>query len=154
VTVTVFRIVKRKESATAFDGEGARAYPGRWNGRGVPMVYASETRALAALEMLVHLEAEDLLASYYVLIPADVPDDLILSVADPLPPDWNAHPASASTRAIGDDWVTAGGSAVLAVPSAVIPAERNYLINPLHPDFPRITVGPAEPFDFDPRLAG
>lgn len=154
MTAVAFRIVKREFSATAFDGEGAKSSPGRWNSRGVPMVYTSESRSLAALEMLVNLEAEDLLASAYVLIPAEIPDGVILAVAGPLPRDWNAQPPSTVTRSIGDEWVAAGSSAALLVPSSVIPAERNYLINPLHPDFPRITIGPAEPFPFDPRLAG
>ena len=148
----VWRLCKIKH--IAFDGEGARRAGGRWNRRGTRVVYTSESLSLAALELLVHCEIalapEDLVA-----VPAEVPDAIAreeLSAAD-LPRDWRVHPAPEGLARLGTDWIRRGKTAVLGVPSAVVPAERNFLLNPAHPDFARIRVGRPEPFSFDPRLS-
>jgi RES domain-containing protein len=117
------------------------------------MVYTSGSLSLAALEYFVNLDP-DLLPPDLVAIPADIPDDLRMrqiTVRD-LPRNWRDAPAAEGLRDLGTAWVSRGATAVLAVPSAVIPKERNYLLNPGHPDFRRIRIGGAEPFRFDPRM--
>jgi RES domain-containing protein len=128
-------------------------FGGRWNHRGTAIVYTSSTLSLAAMELLVHLDDEDL-ATDYVGIAADIPASLdIARVRDTdLPRNWRAYPRHQTLADLGSRWAAARESAVLAVPSAVIPQELNYLLNPLHPHFKRIQIGRPEPFSFDPRL--
>ena len=146
-----WRIVKERHSATAFDGEGARLFGGRWNSRGTRLVYASATLALAALENLVHLNPP--VAFKYVAIPIDFDEELVETVAaSDLPADWTEEPPPPSTAEIGDLWVKDSRSAVLEIPSVIIHAEPNYLFNPAHPDFKKIIIGKPQPFSFDPRL--
>jgi RES domain-containing protein len=151
--LTAWRIVKRKYGRTAFTGEGARLYGGRWNSVGFPIVYTAESQALAALEMVVHLDSSDLL-DHYVWFKIGIDESLVTIVASSeLPRNWRADPPPIKVREIGDSWVTAGTSAVLQVPSAILPAEYNFLLNPHHPDFPKLLIGRRIPFRFDPRLA-
>lgn len=137
----------------AFDGEGARRYGSRWTPQGVAAVYASATLSLAALERFVHtdpdLEPDDLVA---VLVEVD--DTIPIQSLDigQLPADWRQYPAPDTLGRLGGEWLTAAGTAILAVPSAVIPHERNYVLNPEHADFPRLVIGRPEPFSFDPRM--
>ncbi len=150
--LTTWRIVAERFTEGAFDGEGAARHPGRWNERGVPMVYTAATRSLAALEMLVHLGNAALLGQYRC-IPLTSDASLCMQLPEnELPRDWQAQPASASTRALGTRWCEEHHSVLLAVPSAVIPAERIYLMNPRHPDAQRLGIGPPEKFVFDSRL--
>jgi RES domain-containing protein len=116
------------------------------------MVYTAGSQALAALELLVHLDRADILPAY-LLIPAEIPDALIEKL-DPatLPRNWRAEPAPPRVRAIGDRWIASATSVALEVPSAVVPAERNYLLNPAHPDFARTAIGKPHRFELDPRL--
>lgn len=144
-----WRIVKAKHAATAFSGEGARLYGGRWNSVGTSVVYASGSKALAALESLVHLNPPVLFK--YVAIPIEFDESLLEKVAA-LPVDWTEEPPPPVTKDIGDLWVKAARSAVLELPSVIIPGEPNYLLNPAHPDFKKIAIGKPEPFSFDPRL--
>ena len=137
--------------ATAWDGEGARRTGGRWNSVGTAVVYTSATLSLALVETLVHLPSGVLPA--YSAIRVGFDDSVVEILGDEdLPADWRADPAPASTRTIGDEWVVAGRSAVLRVPSVVVPMEFNYVVNARHPDFARLTAGAAMPFPFDPRL--
>jgi len=147
----VWRITTARRARTAFSGEGARLYGGRWNPKGVPLVYTAESRALAMLEMLVQDEP---LHARYVVIPATLPDGLAIERVDPakLPPDWRTPQRTEDVRAIGAEWVRSKRSAVLAVPSAVLPEETNYLLNVLHPDFPRIGLGKRRVLVTDARL--
>jgi RES domain-containing protein len=145
-----WRIVKEKRAATAFTGEGAAKTGGRWNSRGVAVVYVSCTRSLAILESLVHLNPPVLFK--YVAIPLKFDDALVeVFPVKNLPADWRTEPPPPSTKAIGDDWVKTARSAILALPS-VITGETNYLLHPAHPDFKRILIGRPKPFVFDPRL--
>lgn len=144
-----WRIVKAKHAATAFSGEGARLYGGRWNSAGVSLVYTSSTQALAALESLVHLNPPVIFT--YAAIPLEFEAGLVEKVTA-LPPGWALSPAPPSTRALGDLWAKEARSAVLELPSAIIPGESNYLLNPAHPDFKKIVIGKPVPFSFDPRL--
>lgn len=145
-----WRILKHKRAATAFTGEGAAKTGGRWNSRGVSVVYTSATKSLAILESLVHLNPP--VTFTHVAFPLTFADALVeVFPVKNLPADWRAEPPPPSTKAIGDDWVKAARSTVLALPS-VIAGETNYLLNPAHPDFRKITIGKAEPSVFDPRL--
>ena len=137
----------------AFDGEGARLAGGRWNRRGVAVVYTSATLSLAALEYFVNLDfatAPTDLVAIQVSIPDAVSRTEIGDSA--LPAGWRTYPAPDELVRLGSDWTAARRTAVLVVPSAVIPAERNYVLNPGHPEFRAIRIGPAEPFAFDPRM--
>ena len=151
--ISAFRICKTRHLATVLSGEGARLNGGRWNSPGLPAVYTSSSLSLATLEVLVHLEDPELLANLFSWFPLEIPDDLA-EWLDPgtLPPEWlNDEPGPAS-RAAGDGWLKLRRSAALAVPSVVTPGEWNILLNPAHPDFPKLLPGPAKPFRPDPRL--
>ena len=152
MTVSVYRIVNAQWLAQAFDGEAAKRYPGRWNSRGVPMVYTASSRALAMLEILAHFKAEDLLRAHFRIIEAVVPVKCISKRRGRWPKDWQAFPAPISARAIGDRWVRDDLSVAMAVPSALVPKEHNYLLNPHHPDFRRVVIKKPEWIEFDPRL--
>lgn len=150
--VTAWRLAKTRYAATVFEGEGARVYGGRWNSKGMRVAYASESLALATLEVLAHLQIVRTLAAYSVCR-AHFDEKLVVSLdAGSLPANWREYPAPPSLQAIGDRWIDAGQSLVLKVPSVIIPTESNYLINPAHPDFASLTIDPPEPFLFDPRL--
>ncbi len=144
-----WRIVKEKHVAAAFSGEGARLFGGRWNSEGTSVVYTSGSKALAALESLVHLNPPVIFK--YVAIPIEF-DDALVEKAAALPADWTEEPPPPATKDIGDLWVRGMRSAVLQLPSVIIPEEPNYLLNPAHPDFKKIGIGKPEPFTFDPRL--
>lgn len=150
-----WRIVKTEFAATAFTGEGAALFPGRWNSAGTRIIYAGETRSLAVLEMLVHTRrghqpALSLISIRFPKTPRSIVKNLPL---ERLPENWRDEPPWEATRAIGDAWVSDAHTAVLAVPSAVIPQERNLLLNPAHPDFAQIEIGLPERFSLDARLA-
>lgn len=146
-----WRIVKEKHAATAFDGEGARLFGGRWNSPGTRMVYASGSKALAALENLVHLNPPVIFRYAALLVEFDA--KLVETIeAGHLPAKWSEEPPPPSTQAVGDQWVEEARSAVLEVPSAIIQSETNFLLNPAHPDFKKIAIGQPGLFAFDPRL--
>ena len=149
----MWRLCRRKYAASAFDGEGARRFGGRWNPPGVRVVYASESISLAALEALVHVdptEAPDDL----VVIPVDIPPNVAVTqtAVRGLPGDWRSTPAPPGLQQLGALWVRSGKTAVLSVPSVVVPDERNYLFNPAHPAFARVKRGRPKAFSIDPRL--
>jgi RES domain-containing protein len=141
-----WRLVKKKHVPTAFSGDGAAKTGGRWNSQGVAVVYASATRSLAALETLVHLTP--LVLFTYRFIRVEFDESLVerLNLAA-LPSGWRLKPLS--TRRLGDDWARSSRSALLAVPSVIIPDETNYVLNPAHPDFKRVTIGNPVSFTFD-----
>jgi RES domain-containing protein len=149
----VWRICREKYAASAFSGEGARLFAGRWNPRGVAMVYCSTSLALAALELFVHLDPsvapEDLVATA-----AEVPGDLESiprrNIGD-LPAGWRAT-ENLALREMGTAWVESGESMALLVPSAIIDEGWNVLLNPAHADFALIRTEPPKPFHFDARM--
>ena len=147
-----WRLVKWRFANTAFDGEGARLYGGRWNSLGTQVAYASESIALATLEVLVHLQVSAVLPAY-ALASVRFPDNLV-EVLDTaiLPINWKQFPVSPEIQAIGDHWIKDARSAILRVPSAVVPSAYNFLLNPVHPDFTQVVVDPPEPYELDPRL--
>lgn len=149
---SAWRLTKTRHVDTAWTGEGARRAGGRWNSPGVSVIYASEALSLALVEVLVHLPP-DLLPSYSALpLEYDATLAETLAPAD-LPADWRLSPPPASTQALGDAWVREGRSAILRVPSVVVPHEPNLLLNPAHPAFHHVKRGAPERFPFDSRLA-
>jgi RES domain-containing protein len=148
---TAWRIVRASHAEGAFTGEGARRTGGRWNSPGVPMVYASEHKSLAVLEMLVHLDP--LYAGRYVTFRIEFDEGLVERFpTDRLAPRWREEMPSRSARQVGDSWIQEARSAVLRVPSAILPEEFNYLFNPAHPQFKSVKMGKAAPLVLDPRL--
>jgi len=148
-----WRIGNALHAKTIFSGEGARRYGGRWNSPGRNrLIYLSEHQSLALLEVFIHTQPLSPLEEY-VVISAEWDGVLMETVAlRSLPQNWRTEPPGPATTAFGDLWAREMRSAVLATPSVVVPAEFNYLINPAHPDFPRIKIGKPVPFVFDPRL--
>lgn len=116
------------------------------------VVYLSSSLALAALELLVHIDY-GLALREHVAIPVDFDKNLLLQLdSDSLPADWQASDMLSVTQEVGDTWISRGNSALLAVPSREIPAEQYYLLNPQHPDARRVRVGVSQPFRYNPRL--
>ncbi len=149
---TSWRITKQKYAVKAFDGEGARLQGGRWSSPGTRIIYTAGTQSLAILEILVHLQQPEFL-SRYVAFEVDFPERLVEELdAASLPKNWRAAPAPHANLAIGDQWIRNGSSAILRVPSVIVPSEYNYLINPAHKDFAGIAIGSAKPLDVDARL--
>jgi len=148
---SAWRLTKTKYLSTAWDGEGASKVGGRWNRPGVPVVYTSGSLSLALVEVLVHLPAEILPA--YSALSVEFDDSLVAVVAPgQLPRNWKDSPPPPATQSIGAEWYAKGTSAVLRVPSVVVPGEFNFILNPSHRDFLRIRIGAPKPFPFDPRL--
>ena len=148
-----YRLVKKKWSKQAFDGEGARRYGGRWNSKGKRCLYLASSPSLALLEIMVHLDDYSLLADY-ALYQMEIPDSSLLELdSDSLPDDWDADPAPLSTAQIGDEWLTSLASTALYMPSTIIPMEKIILINPAHQQYPEILKTVTEvDFRADPRL--
>ena len=126
----------------------------RWNSLHTKLVYTAESRALATLEIAVHLDLSEDLPSDRFFVEIDIPDDVfILDVkADDLPSGWDSKPPIGITQSIGDYFVEQGEASVLKVPSSIIPQESNYLINPNHEDAKRISVKHTSPMVFDTRF--
>ncbi|MFM9903165.1 MAG: RES family NAD+ phosphorylase [Pyrinomonadaceae bacterium] len=151
--LTTYRIFKTKYSYAWFDGEGAFRYGGRWNTRGSRLLYTSGTLSLALLEVLVHLEKEEMVPKYS-LATLTFDETLVADVREigELPPDWSGPMLSTDVRQIGDEWSRSLQSLVLRVPSIIVPNEFNYLINVEHQAFEKVKLGDPEPFVFDKRL--
>jgi RES domain-containing protein len=148
----LWRLSLSSSARTAFDGEGARLYPGRWNTAQAPVVYASQSLSLAALEILVHAEIHQLKRPYHAFH-VDVPDDLVEEVpVGKLPPGWNNLTVKDRSQLFGVAWALSLRSLALLVPSIVIPSERNALLNPRHPRFAALEIAGPLPFSFDPRV--
>src|SRR5258708_11984329 len=135
----VWRITTARFARSALSGEGARLYGGRWTPKGLPVVYTAANQSLAMLEMLVQ---DQPLRARYVMIEARIPSTVTIDhvSSNGLPSDWREIGARQKLQAIGAEWARKRNAAVLAVPSAIVPRESNYLLNPLHPAFRRITI--------------
>lgn len=147
-----WRICRRRHAAAAASGEGARLYGGRWNSRGVSVVYASTSLALAAVETFVNL-SPNLQPPDLVSVEGEIPDALHIDRLDvkALPANW-LRTRDERLRRFGDGWIRQGKTVALLVPSAAIQGEWNILLNPAHPDFPKIKFLEPESFDFDVRM--
>lgn len=148
----VFRIAK-EQFKTDLSGKGAEIAGGRWNSKGVAVLYTSASRALCMAEVLVHLPSGKLAHDFY-LITIEIPDDASISdisIGD-LPPNWRDSPPPYELKKIGDKFIQAAEKLVLMAPSAVVPGDKNLLINPKHTDFHRVKIVEVSLFEFDPRL--
>lgn len=149
----VWRLCQTAYAKKALTGEGGLQAPGRWHLQGVRVVYAAATLSLAALELLVRIDralAPPDLTAVEIEIPGSVEVERV--ALSKLPAGWDAYPASATTQLLGMRWIAAGRTAVLEVPSAVIPQEHNYVLNATHPQFKRLRTVATTAFSFDSRL--
>jgi len=148
----VYRLCK-KEYRYDLSGHGAEMNSGRWNGKGNAALYTAGSRALAVLEVAVHVPFGILPTNYY-MITIEVADELSitkLQIPD-LPKNWNRNPPARSTQYLGDDFLKENKYLILQVPSATVTGDYNYIISPAHPDFTSVKVIMTEPFEFDSRL--
>jgi len=149
---SAWRIVRVSRARTAFTGEGPWRYGGSCNSHGMRVVYVSEHQSTAALEVFANrmpFVVEERYKAFHVQWPDRITE---IVPAKTLPANWRIHPPPIETQEIGDRWIRERRSAVLAVPSAVSPADTNFLLNPAHPDFKRIRIAPPTDFEFDARL--
>ena len=148
----IWRICRAVHAADAFSGEGARRFGGRWNSRGVPMVYSSSSLALAAIELFVHLEP-NLQPTDLVSVAAELPvgEPAKTLNTEELPTEWWTDDYE-SLRELGDRWIREKTSLAMLVPSAPLHSEWNVLVNPLHPRIRELSIEPAVPFIFDARM--
>lgn len=153
--LTVYRIFKTKHTATWSDGEGTFRYGGRWNHPGTRLLYTAGTLSLATLELIVNIRSVGLLPAYS-FVEVEIEEQMVMSVEKfcRLPRDWDDHPPPPTIQQIGSDWVESMASAVLKVPTVILPNEFNYLINIAHPSFSEIRLGNPKPFTLDKRLFG
>ncbi|HXS36048.1 MAG TPA: RES family NAD+ phosphorylase [Flavipsychrobacter sp.] len=145
----VYRITLAKHA----DKLIASGYAARWNSKDVKIIYTAETRALACLENVVHRNSRGLQENFRIIL-IEIPRNVHIEIInrDDLPTDWRKFSKMPFTQNIGNEWVKSAKSAVLKIPSVIIPEEHNYLINPAHSDFKHIKHLAQEQFEFDPRL--
>lgn len=150
----IWRICRKPFSRSPLDGRGGLIVAGRWHTPRRLVAYASESLALASLEVLVHCD-HDLLPSDLVAVEVEVPAKLKIGEIklNDLPRNWRKHPAPRRLQELGNEWLDAGRTAILRVPSALVPTESNYLVNPLHPAFSELHVVRRIKFSFDDRFA-
>ena len=152
MNLTAWRITKHKHVRSAFTGEGARLFGGRWNSPGTPIIYVAQSQSLAVLEVLVHLDSAAILEEY-VLLRVDFEQSMVRDLnRSAVPSFWRADPPPVETQPIGDEWSAAGTSVDLRVPSTLVPGESNFLLNPQHPNFKKLKIFEPQSFRFDPRL--
>jgi RES domain-containing protein len=147
----VFRLSKA-EFSRDLSGKGAEIAGGRWNPRGVPVVYTSDSRALCMAEVAVHIPV-GFIPKDYKIVEIEIPEDKILEVSkENLPENWNAFPEIMETKKIGEEWVKRSEFLILKVPSAVVEGDFNYLINPQNTDINQVKISSVKDFRFDSRL--
>jgi len=154
---TAWRIVRQKYADSAFTGLGAEKYGGRWNSKGRKVVYTSDSLALAAMEILVHLPYPAPPSFHekcsFCAFRVDIPNEYIASVGiEELPGDWMSEPPGPNSKLIGDRWFKEKSSLVLKLPSVLVPLEHTLLINPEHEDFENLKFNSRIPYSFDTRL--
>ena len=148
-----YRLVAPKWAATRLSGEGVRLYGGRWNSPGRPVVYLATSRALAALELLVHLTTPGSRRIPRILITVRIPKGMV--AGEFWQNDgWRGDEPGKQSTDQGDDWLSVGKTSGVFAPSAIIPAEQNILLPPLYKDFSKVDVIKTEPFIVDHRLSG
>ena len=150
--IQAWRLFKRAYSAADLSGEGARINGGRLNSKGIAVIYTSASLSLAAMEILAHIQSTKLLGKYHMRrLAFDEKLVRTLEVAD-LPSNWRRSPPTRDIQQVGDRWVESRASAILRIPSALIPQEHNFILNPAHPDFAKIHFDDPGPFVFPPRI--
>jgi RES domain-containing protein len=148
--VTSWRIVKEKYIGAVFTGDGAKKGGGRWNNIGTTMVYTASSLSLATLEALAHQPSYKMLR-VYKCIPISFDESVVLKLSSQ-PPGWDMIPPTAVSMSVSVQWIKDAQFAVLQIPSIITPGESNFLINPNHPDFPKMTIGSPLDFPYDSRL--
>jgi RES domain-containing protein len=145
----VFRLIQEKYSPD-WDGKGAELIGRRWNSKGLPMIYTSESRALCTAEIAVHIALGSAPAGY-IMLTINIPEHTELFEIDlkALTQGWKKFPFTEFTRKLGDDFILQNKFPLMKAPSAAIPGDFNYLINPRHPDFEKIKIIKIEPYEFD-----
>lgn len=152
--IAAYLIAQPELIDSALEGRGARLYGGRWNNKGVPVVYLASSLSLAVLEMQVNLESHKALLSYnYCRVKFNSKQYISLDKRL-LSDNWRQYPAPADTRSIGDSWMNSLDSLLLRVPSAVVPGENNYLLNPKHDDFQHLLIDDPQAFPSQTLWAG
>jgi RES domain-containing protein len=148
---TVYRLVNARHTRDAVSGEGARLYGGRWNPPGFPVVYASQSRALAVLETFVHLvlEARQL---HFLLYEITLPKSARLQEYKGPESVWRKSGSPQITQEVGREWLAEGQTLALIVPSVIVPHETNFVVNVRHPEFTQLRTSKPEPFSLDYRL--
>jgi len=150
--VIVYRISKTK-NIKDLSGTGAKIFGGRWNNKGVSIIYTSETRALATLEYLVHVPLS-LMPTNLSLAAIKIPDSIVpkkIEISN-LPKKWQDYPAPSRLAKIGSDWALSNETLLLRVPSAIVKDEFNILLNPAHGDMKRVKIAHVEKYRLDERL--
>jgi RES domain-containing protein len=149
----VYRILRKRFARKTLDGMGAYLFGGRWSSPGTRLAYTSEHMSLAMIEYFVHLDPEEQPMDL-VVVTAEIPDSVsrIPIPRSHLPAKWWSMPPPPELAVVGDDFARAKRTAILIVPSALVPSESNWLINPEHPDFRKIRVRAPEQFLYDPRF--
>jgi RES domain-containing protein len=152
--IRAWRIVNARNAAAAFSGDGSRRSGGRWNSRGNRAVYLADSLALATLEVMVHGVSYETLQNYICIL-ATIPKKIIQDVdLQSLPKNWRDDIPHAELRELGDRWLKEQKSAALNFPSAVVPVEFNYVLNPRHEDFKKIEIAEPLSLAFAKRLFG
>lgn len=151
--IRVYRIVREPYSRTPLDGEGSFQFGGRWSSQGTRIAYTAEHLSLAMIEYFVHIDANDP-PKDLVVVTADIPDSVSRVVLEPheLPSNWRQVPATPGLANIGDSFAAERKSAILVLPSALVPSESNWLLNPLHAEFAEIELQTPEHFQYDARF--
>ena len=150
--ITAWRAIKKEHVKKAFTGEGAKLYGGRWNPRGYAAIYLAQHLSLAILELIVHLDDHDDINDFRA-IPVTFEASRVYRLTKArLPQNWFKIPIPEQPQAAGKKWLEDGQSLILEVPSVVVPSESNYVINPRHPDFPKLAIGSPQPLHIDIRL--
>jgi RES domain-containing protein len=150
--IRAWRLVAAAYADRILSGGGAYRNGGRWNSRGRAVVYMSESLSLCILENLVHMVRVPMMQSFKSIW-VDMPESSIHALEKmDLPPSWKAIPAPEATKKIGDRWFDEKVSAVLKVPSTVVPDEGNFVLNPMHPEFKKLRMGEVRDFEVDERL--
>lgn len=148
----LFRLC-REICSSDLNGKGAEKSGGRWNSKGIPMLYTSETRALCLAEMMVNLPL-NLIPKDFSMVSILVPDELQIQTIklEQLPSDWKTLPHSYSTQNLGDNFISEGKFIALKVPSVVVPLEYNVIINPRHTDMGKVKIIEVKKFSIDELL--
>jgi RES domain-containing protein len=148
--MVLYRIVNC--SYADLSGTGARLFGGRWSSAGKPAIYLASSRALAVLEVLVHLPPL-MIPDNYCLVEIEVPDNNVINIEiKDLPPDWKNLSQPAALKQIGDAFLKKQEHLLMKMPSSIVPMEYNYLLNPLHTAMSKVKILKKEPFNFDSRL--
>lgn len=145
--------ISREKYVRDISGEGARLFGGRWNRKGVPLLYTSQSISLAALEVLVHTSISNIPTDLQLLV-LEIPDEVNINgiFVEDLPENWQQYPAPEEVVEIGNEWCTSGKAVGLQVPSVIIPQEYNMVLNPVHADFTHINIKEVRDFWIDERI--